>query len=549
MTVNVDKVHGGKQGAAPQRPVLLAVDDEKLILNSLRRELKGEPYELLTANSGQDGLSVLARCAEQGRMPFVVISDYKMPLMDGIEFLEQVKALYPNLQRVLLTAYASTSLLESAINRGEVNHFLNKPWDRYELRSVLINACEQHQLVADNSRLQQETEAQNARLQEVNENLEEIVESRTHQLFDAKAELATTFDAIEDPVLLIDGDYVVRRANAALAEHARLKVTETRGRICHDLVTNSPTPCEGCPVPQARETRQTVKGRVSVMLRDTSFEVSAFPCAPEKRAEDLSASSAQRFVCTYRDITHEERNRRRMLQSQKLAALGEMAGAVAHEINNPLGGILAFTQIMMREVDREDEKYQFLECIEESAKRCQATVRNLLNYARFAPQEERQLITLPTAIQKAIKIFGHKLSLHRVQVEQEQDPAIEQVHIRVNSNEVQGVFLNLIHNAVDAMEPGGGTLTIKLFIDESAEPAVVVATVRDEGCGIPAENLQRIFDPFFTTKDEGKGTGLGLSISYQIIEDNGGTIGVESVVGEGTTFTLSFPIADDRRGE
>ncbi len=542
----------------PIRSVILAVDDEQFILNSLKRELRQEPFDLLTATSAQEALEVLARCEREGIRVAAVISDYKMPGMDGVELLERVKERWPITQRILLTAYASAGLLENAINRGEIHRFLNKPWERTHLKGVLISACEQFWLTIENRQLVQERAAQaacleaqnvqlrelNARLLGLNENLEEMVNERALQLKNAKRELATTFDAIRDPVLLIDDNFTIQRANSALASHCGRQVTDLRGHKCHELVASSSRPCEGCPIEEARASSRESHSRISLPGQDVIIEVTAFPCLIE---EDEAAG--QRFVCLYRDITEEERRRRKLFQRNKMASLGEMAGVVAHEINNPLGGILAFAQIMKREVDENDEKHQFLDHIEESARRCQGTVRNLLNYARFAPQEERQLVELGTLMDKAVTVFGNVLRLSGVELAMiDETPGCSDVRVRVNSDEVQGVLLNLLHNAVDAMEDVSGRIEIRKRIDDSTEPPTMILKVVDQGCGIAPEHIDRIFDPFFTTKEEGRGTGLGLSISFQIVHENNGSIEVSSALGQGATFTVSFPIALDRRG-
>ncbi len=528
-------------GATAQNNTLsvLAVDDEPFVLSCLSRELRSGPFRVLTAHSGQEGLERLEECERAGELPAVVISDYRMPMMDGLTFLEQVKQRWPRIQRVLLTAYASPNVLEDAINRCQIHRFLNKPWDSHLLRSTLFAAGEQYRLLRLNSRLLEERALQNEKLRTLNETLERQVERRTWQLSAAKQELSTTFDAIGDPVILLDENFMILRANVALAHHSGARMDSLSGRRCHELIAGSSQRCEGCPVEKSLHTGRASLSRIVLSRRDVTFLVSAFPSSPGAQ-EGLGA---RRFVCLYRDITAQERTQRKLLLSQKMAALGELSGAVAHEINNPLGGILAFAQIMKREVSEETEEHEFLTCIEDSARRCQKTVRNLLNYARFSPREERDEVSMRTIVSKSAAITSHMLGLNSVTLEVRDDtPGAGDALVLVNSSEVQGVIINLIQNAADAMESTGGVLEVGFAIDRSVSPAIVITRVQDHGCGIEPEHLGRIFDPFFTTKEEGKGTGLGLSISYQIVQDNAGTIEAESVPGQGTTFLVSFPL-------
>ncbi|MBH24611.1 MAG: hypothetical protein CMH57_09195 [Myxococcales bacterium] len=192
----------------------------------------------------------------------------------------------------------------------------------------------------------------------------------------------------------------------------------------------------------------------------------------------------------------------------------------------------------------EDEKYQFLHHIEDSAIRCQKTVRNLLDFARFSPREERQRSNMAHIIHKAVELVRHRLNLNSISVEVlERDSGALEAPVVLNTNQVQMVFVNLMHNASDAMGEGG-TIQIKINLRTNTSPHQVITRVIDSGTGIAPDVLSRIFDPFFTTKSEGKGTGLGLALSRQIVDENAGKIEVASTLGEGTTFVITFPVAD-----
>ena len=225
-----------------------------------------------------------------------------------------------------------------------------------------------------------------------------------------------------------------------------------------------------------------------------------------------------------------------LVSSEKMASLGKLAAGIAHEINNPLGGILIYSSLMMEDLLEEDPKRSDLARIVQEAGRCKDIVKSLLEFARQTePKKE------PTDINRAINdglFFLVKQALfHNIRIVKEFDPFLPLV--RGNAGQLKQVFMNIIVNAAEAMH-GNGTLTIRTL--PSLDRKTVRIEFADTGEGIPEENLSRIFDPFFTTKDVGKGTGLGLATSYGIVQDHGGTITVTSKVGVGTSFIIELPI-------
>jgi two-component system, NtrC family, sensor kinase len=221
--------------------------------------------------------------------------------------------------------------------------------------------------------------------------------------------------------------------------------------------------------------------------------------------------------------------------SEKMASIGLLAAGVAHEVNTPLTGISSFTQMLLEGATEDDPKTKVLEKIERQTFRAAKIVNGLLNLARPA-QVDSGPCDINAVINDVLSLLEHQFRTGRIQVRKEFAP----VGPRVQGIEykLQQVFLNLLLNARDAM-PKGGWLTIATRMDGDA----AVVEVADTGSGIPAEQLSRIYDPFFTTKAIGKGTGLGLSISYGIVQEHGGTITCESAIGQGTRFTLRFPLA------
>ncbi len=225
-----------------------------------------------------------------------------------------------------------------------------------------------------------------------------------------------------------------------------------------------------------------------------------------------------------------------LVSSEKMASLGKLAAGIAHEINNPLGGILIYSSLMMEDLPEDDSKRGDLSRIVQEAGRCKEIVKSLLEFAR---QTEPKME--PTDINRAINdglfFLVNQALFHNIQIVKKLDSFLP--FVRGNASQLKQVFMNIIVNAAEAMH-GNGTLTIITF--PSPDRKTVLVEFTDTGEGIPEENLNRIFDPFFTTKEVGKGTGLGLATSYGIVEDHGGKISVRSRVGEGTTFTIELPI-------
>jgi len=225
-----------------------------------------------------------------------------------------------------------------------------------------------------------------------------------------------------------------------------------------------------------------------------------------------------------------------LVSSEKMASLGKLAAGIAHEINNPLGGILIYSSLMMEDLPEEDSNRADLARIVQEAGRCKEIVKSLLEFARQT-EPKKDPTDINRAINDGLFFLVNQALFHNIQIVKKLDPFLP--FVRGNAGQLKQVFMNIIVNAAEAMH-GSGTLTITTSPDPDRKMVFVEFT--DTGEGIPDENLTRIFDPFFTTKDVGKGTGLGLATSYGIVEEHGGKISVKSRVSEGTTFTIELPI-------
>ncbi len=238
-----------------------------------------------------------------------------------------------------------------------------------------------------------------------------------------------------------------------------------------------------------------------------------------------------------------EEAQKQLIQAEKLATLGTLAGGVAHEINNPLTAVLTNAQLL--KMDAKDMDMESLNLIEEGAKRCQSIVQKLMKYARKPLSEDKSKeVDLNSVIENTLAFVGYQLEQENVRLIKHLNPVSK---IKGLANELEQVFTNLILNAKDAVKSAKSTgfVEIKTFERNGS----VCASIKDDGAGIPQEHLSKIFDPFFTTKEIGKGTGLGLSISYGIIEKHGGKIKVLSTEGKGSNFIVTLPKSYRTSGE
>jgi two-component system NtrC family sensor kinase len=253
--------------------------------------------------------------------------------------------------------------------------------------------------------------------------------------------------------------------------------------------------------------------------------------------EARAAAEAEREQASERAKAYRELKalQTRLIQSEKMSSLGRMAASVAHEINNPLGGIVVFSCLLLEQTSEDFPGHKKLETIVREASRCRDIVRGLLDFAR--PGEgERQKSDLNAILQAALEMLRGQSLFRDIAIGLELQAA--PLAASCNASQIQQAFTNLLVNAAEALG-GCGQITIKSWRDPSSGRAAM--SFADTGCGIPAESLGQIFEPFFTTKQGGHGTGLGLAIVYGIVERHGGSIKVDSRLGEGTTFTVWLP--------
>ena len=364
---------------------ILYIDDEVENLEAFRDEFE-EYFTIYTASTGAEGIRILTR-----ERIALVLADQRMPVMTGVEVLEQAQKIDPTILRILITAYADIEVVIDSINKGNVYRYFKKPWEHEDIRTGLMRGIEHY----------------------------------------------------------------------------------------HN----------------------------------------------ERERERLQAEKIE--------------NMKKMVRSNRLAAVGTMVSGLVHEIRNPMVAIQSFLQLLPRKMGDKEFLMRYARIAQGEADRIEKLLENMLSFARPARPVLR-LCDMNELVDRTIQLLDFQARRTNIRIAFEKDASLPMVY--TDPNQMAQVLQNLGINAIQAMERSG-ELTFRSFLAPgTGKGARVALEIRDTGPGIPDEHLEKIFDPFFTTKDEG--TGLGLSISYQIVTEHNGLLEVDSLPGQGTTFTIYLPVAE-----
>ncbi len=358
----------------------------------------------------------------------------------------------------------------------------------------------------------------------------ELVET----LRQAEWRFRTLFRAAPDAVFTVLQSGRIREANDAVRDVTGCDPLQVVGRPVVDLVVDSDRErlqaaldATFAGTPSRVEVAFQYAARGTVSRRIVALAMSRLP-----EADPPS------ILLVGRDTTGERDMRVRLMESDRLAAVGELVAGVAHEVNNPLSSISAFAQLLLRDGGLSPAQRDSIEVIKSETLRASQVVRDLLAFARRS-EPQREPLDVNMVVQRTLRLRGYQLTSNKISVEADLAPELPSVI--GDARQLQQVCLNLVTNAIQAMAVlGGGTL----FVTTRHDGEDVVLDMRDTGPGIPEAARAHIFEPFFTTKGEGEGTGLGLSVSYGIISAHGGKIEVANTSGAGTTFRVALPAAE-----
>jgi PAS domain S-box-containing protein len=367
------------------------------------------------------------------------------------------------------------------------------------------------------------------RLQEYSGELEAKVKERTREIEATKTYLENLLENANDVIYTLDADQRFTYVNSKIQTWG-YKKEALIGRPYLTLLSK-------------RHRGRRLKTTLDIGAKQV-YEVEVVTQSGQTREVTVSVSPLRDpegeilgVLGIARDITETKKLEQQIRNSEKLASVGKLAAGVAHEINNPLGGILNCLYNIRHGTVPPTREEEYLASMEDGLRRVQKIVRQLLDFSQ-QHEPELSLADINSVVERVLVLTTHLFTSNQIQLIKEL--GVDLPVLMIDRHMIEQVLMNLVLNAIQATKPGGA-ITIRTRVTESH----CVVEIEDTGCGIPASVLSRIFDPFFTTKGTGEGTGLGLSVSLGIVERHGGQILVDSEVGKGTMFTVCLPLTHD----
>ena len=380
-----------------------------------------------------------------------------------------------------------------------------------------------------------------------------------------KHQWEATFDAILDPVSLITSDHTLVRINRSFAERSGAEPEKVIGRKCFAALFGRSEPCDGCAIVQDKA-RRAADGKKpsSESARGSGFRLKPArtvggPSTEEQNviydvfSQEIQFKPEDRelYVNMYHDVSAQLRYERQILESAKMAELGTIGSSIAHELNNPLGGMLSFLQLIKMDLEGDEAWFADIEEMEKGARRCRDIVQSLLGFTRKSALDSEEIIDLREVAEQALKITELQTRSMGINVRHEFPAAAVRAHGEFNA--LAQALRNFLQNAQEAIAerlrgtPAGtmrtpGEIVVRLssVVDGEGEDWGLIE-IRDNGAGFDPGIGDRIYDPMYTTKDSDLNQGLGLTVAKQIIRDHGGRLEISSAKGSGTTAKISLP--------
>lgn len=349
------------------------------------------------------------------------------------------------------------------------------------------------------------------------------VERDKEKIEDQKNKLNVILSHMAEGVVIINKDYEIEFLNDAFEE----RLGDLRGQKCYRVLKGLEKVCEHCPIEEIVKRGEKKYSFATELIDGSSFEVVATPL------KNPNGSSSVMKIA--RDTSERKKIEKQLIQTEKLASLGQMAAGIAHQIGNPLASLSGIAQVLsMDGTFEEAEKKDYLQAMLRLVEQIDRTMRNLLDFSRPS-RENEEPIAINDFIEEVLRFSVQHPKISKISIRKSLRENLPAIH--ADRELLTQAFFNIILNAAEAMTREG-ILEIGTSLQEENRVGI---SFSDTGSGIAEENLSKIFDPFFTTKPVGQGTGLGLSVSYRIVEKYHGEIEVKSKLNEGTTFTITLP--------
>ena len=489
---------------------ILVVDDEQSLCELLCDVLVREGFQPDIAYNGREAISKL----RQNHYNLMLL-DLNMPDVSGLEVLKTVSQLNCSTEVIIITAYAS---LDSAITavRQKAYDYITKPFQITQLLTTIRNALAKQRLSDENLKLLMD-------LQQRERELEKAYRYRNN-LVESSADVIITTD--------ISGKIVI-------FNNAAEKLTGyDRGQVI------------GTPVFRLFSEKQ--RDELTSLIKDPEWDGSINGLdilLRHKQGKDIPLSGIlslmkdgqdhlEGILMILRDLRERDRLQQQLLQSQRLAGLGQLAAGVAHELRNPLGVMNTSLYYLREKLKDSDPKIkEHLDMIKQEISQSQKIITSLLDFSRES-NSQVEPVDIEETLEETLMSVQQKISAQNIKVTKNHKRGLKAL---ANRDSLKQAFTNVILNAIDAMKDGG-----ELGVRARNNGNRIVIEISDTGCGIPKEIMSDIYNPFFTTKQVGEGVGLGLSLTYSILERYNGTIEAESEDGKGSTFTLTLPSGEEK---
>jgi len=365
-----------------------------------------------------------------------------------------------------------------------------------------------------------------------NKELKSEVEKRTEELYISRNDLQTTFDGLTHLMIVLNRDCTIANVNQSFCKLMEIDNENVIGKSCFECFKLLDKEGNDCIIRRTFATN--THHYKEIEYKNKLYEVTSFPL------EDKQGIT-NRVLIMMKDVKQIRISEQQILHSNKMAAVGQLAAGVAHEIRNPLGIIRNSTYLLKKNMNSNPQiANRSIEMIENSVERASSIIDNLLNFSRLSSDNFSE-VNMLEFIKSIIELNRKAMMKQNIIENLVCDPFLK---CYINVEALKHILINLVSNAIDAM-PDGGSLTIECHADEE----IVNISCTDTGFGIDEKDFDKIFNPFYTTKEPGKGTGLGLFIAYDEVQKIGGDIRVSSSINAGTTFTVSLPLKEDQNND